>query len=113
MREANKAIKREKHPIPTLDDLINELNGAKMFSRLDMNQAFHQLELDEHSRSITTFSTHVGLRRYKRLMFGVNSAPEMFQHTLSELLRDAPGVVNFIDDIIVFGTSKEEHDKIQ
>ena len=46
MREANKAIGREKHPMPTLDDLISDLNGASMFTKLDMSQAYHQLELD-------------------------------------------------------------------
>ena len=61
MREANKAIGREKHPMPTLDDLVADLNGATVFSKLDMSQAYHQLELDEASRYITTFSTHVGL----------------------------------------------------
>ena len=49
MREPNRAIGREKHPMPTLDDLIADLNGAKVFSKLDMTQAYHQLEIDEDS----------------------------------------------------------------
>ncbi|RUS85862.1 hypothetical protein EGW08_006346 [Elysia chlorotica] len=111
MREANKAIKRERHPMPTIEDMINELNGSTVFSRIDLQQAFHQLELDEESRFITTFSTHVGLRRFKRLMFGVNAAPEIFQHALSTVLQDIPGVTHFIDDIIVHGANKAAHDK--
>ena len=70
MREANKAIPRTHTVMPTLDDIINELNGATVFSHLDMNHGYQQLELKENSCDITTFATHVGLYRYKRLNFG-------------------------------------------
>ena len=66
MREANQAILREKHPMPTIDELIADLNGSTLFSTLDLTNAYHQLELDPESRYITTFSTHIGLHRYKR-----------------------------------------------
>ncbi|GFN99204.1 Gag-Pol protein [Plakobranchus ocellatus] len=87
MREANKAIKRERQPMPTIEDMINDLDGSTVFSHIDLQQTFHQLELDGESRFITTFSTHVGLRRFKRLMFGVNAAPEIFQHALEPLRK--------------------------
>ena len=76
MWEANKAVKREKPLMPTIDDLVAELNGATVFSKLDLLSGYHQLELEPESRNITTFSTHIGLRRYKRLMFGINAASE-------------------------------------
>ena len=63
MREANKAIKGEKHLTPTIDDLTADLNGATHFSSLDLSSGYHQLELSPESRYVTTFSTHVGLRR--------------------------------------------------
>ena len=69
MREENHAIQRERHISPTLDDLIHDLNGATVFSHLDLRSDYHQLELHPDSRYITTFSTHLGLRRYKRLIF--------------------------------------------
>lgn len=78
MREANKAIIRERHLMPTVDELIHDLNGASVFSKLDLRQGYHQLELDHASRSITTFNTHVGIIRYKRLNFGISSASEIF-----------------------------------
>ena len=62
--------------MPTIDDLVAELNGATVFSKLDLLSGYHQLELEPESRNITTFSTHIGLRRYKRLMFGINAASE-------------------------------------
>ena len=71
MRAPNKAILRTRHIIPTIEDLVVDLNGAKYFSKLDMNQGYHQLELAPESRYITTFSTHRGLYRYKRLNFGM------------------------------------------
>ena len=65
MRIPNKAILRERHPSPTTEDLIKKLNGAAYFSKLDLSSGYHQLELDEDSRDITTFATHEGLKRYK------------------------------------------------
>ncbi|KAK7099608.1 hypothetical protein V1264_003723 [Littorina saxatilis] len=111
MREANKAISREKHPMPTMDDLVADLNGSTVFSKLDMRNAYHQLELEENSRYITTFTTHVGLRRYKRLLFGVNAASEIFQNTIAGLLQGIPGTRNLSDDIIIHGRSQQDHDE--
>lgn len=110
MREANKAISREKHPMPTVEDLMADLNSSVVFSKLDLSNAYHQLELDEESRYITTFSTHVGLRRYKRLLFGVNAASEIFQKKIADLLADIPGAKNLSDDIIVHDKSQDDHD---
>ena len=64
MRQANKAIQRERHLTPTIKEIIKALNGATVFSELDLNQGYNQLELTPESRYITTFSTHLGLRRY-------------------------------------------------
>ena len=63
MRMANKAIQRERHPTPTVDNLIHAMNGAKVFSKLDLRAGYHQLTLAEGSLYITTFATHKGLRR--------------------------------------------------
>jgi hypothetical protein len=111
MREPNKAILRSRHITPTLDDMILDLNGSKVFSKMDLRNGYHQPELSEDSRNITTFTTHVGLRRYKRLSFGVSSAAEIFQNTLSNSLERLDGVRNISDDIVVFGRNQEEHDK--
>ena len=111
MRVANTAIKRVRYLIPTVEDISLDLNGAKYFSKLDLNEAYHQLELDPESRGITTFSTHVGLYRYTRLNYGTNAAAEIFQHTLQKSLQGIKGVKNLADDIIVFGSTREEHDQ--
>jgi len=110
MRSANKAIKRERHGTPTINELMNDLNGATVFSKLDLNQGYNQLELDESSRYITTFATHVGLRQFTRLNFGICSAAEVFQEAIRQALAGIPGVINLSDDILVFGKTAAEHD---
>ena len=111
MRLANEAIERIRHPIPTVDDISFALNGAKFFSKLDLSQAYHQLQLDESSRYITTFSTHIGLFRYKRLNYGTNAAAEIFQYALQTQLQGLTGVQNIADDILVYGATRSEHDE--
>ncbi|XP_039150808.1 uncharacterized protein K02A2.6-like isoform X3 [Drosophila simulans] len=110
MRLANKAILRENYPLPTFDCFMTRLKEAKFFARLDLKDAYHQVALDESSREITTFITPRGLFRYKRLMFGVNSAPEIFQRLLEQMLSTVPNAMNFIDDIIIFGATDLEID---
>ena len=95
MRAANEAIKRVRHPIPTVEDISFDLNGATCFSKLDLSQAYHQLELDEESRYITTFSTHIGLVRCKRLNYGANAAAEIFQYILQTQLKGLTGVKEY------------------
>jgi len=64
--------------IPTQEELRYYMNGAKYFSKLDMNHGYNQFELDEASHPITVFYTHQGLQRFRRLTFGTNSAAEVF-----------------------------------
>jgi hypothetical protein len=110
MRHMNPMIERERHVIPNIEELFEDMAGATMFSKVDLTAGFHQLLLDEESRSLTTFHTHKGLMRYKRLCFGVNSAPEQFQYAIQQTLQGLEGVRNIADDIIVWGKSQKEHD---
>lgn len=111
MRRANEAIIRENHPLPTMNELLPNFRQAKYFSKLDIKNAFHQLEIHENCRYITTFSTSKGLYRYKRLLFGISCAPEMFQKILEKMLLGCERTFNFIDDIIVHGATEQEHDE--
>ena len=111
MRRANDAIKRERHMIPKLEEILPELNGAKLFSKLDLTEAYHQLELDEKSRDITTFGCHKGLFRSKRLVYGVNSAFESFQKQVESVIAHIEGCKNISDDIFIWAKNIEEHDR--
>lgn len=79
MRYPNEAIQRDHYPLPVIDTFLNRLRGAVYYSRLDITSAFHHVELHPESWPITTFMTLMGLMRFKRLTFGINAAPEMFQ----------------------------------
>ncbi len=111
MREANQAIERERHLMPTLSDFKAEVNGSKYFSKIDLKQAYHQIELAPESRYITTFTTHEGLYMYKRLNYGTSSAAEIFQNILQRNLSDIRNVKNIADDIILYGKTRAEHDR--
>ena len=111
MRQANRAILREKHPVPTVEETLQEISEAKVFSKLDLNMAFHQIELHPDSRDITTFAAPNGLYRYKRLLFGVNMATEKFQQLIWQILKDCPGAYNLHDDVRVVGRDHKEHDE--
>ncbi|CAB3993644.1 Hypothetical predicted protein [Paramuricea clavata] len=106
-----KAVQRERHITPTIKEIIADLNGANVFSKLDLNQGYNQLELAPESRYITTFSTQLGLMRYKRLNFGISSAAEIFLNAIRESLDFIPGAINISDDILVFGKTQKEHDQ--
>jgi hypothetical protein len=111
MRSANRAIVRERHIIPTIDDIAVDLNGCKMFSKLDLTQGYHQILLHPDSRYITTFSTHIGLWQYKRLNFGMSCSAEIFQRIISDVIAGIPGTRNISDDIYVGGKDITEHDE--
>ena len=80
-------------------------------SKVDLNAIYHQLELHPDSRYITTFSTHIGLFRYKRLNFGINCAAEIFQNTIRQLIEPITGTKNVSDDILIYGPTKKIHDQ--
>ena len=111
MRVANECISRIRKPIPVPDEVLAELNGSTFFSKIDLNSAYFQIPLDDVSRDITTFQTHTGIFRFKRLFFGVTSACEDFQGIMSSLLSGIQGCRSIADDIIVFGKTKIDHDK--
>ena len=105
----NKAIIRERHPIPTIEDELLDLNRATVFSKINLKWGFHLIKLEEDSRAITTFITHRGLYRYCPLMFGITSAPEKYQKTISDVLAGYSIVANIADDLVIYGTDLAEH----
>ena len=78
MRKANTTSIRNYYPIPTLDEMLYKVSGAKIFSKFDLAQGYYQIVLDEKSGNITTFSTPQGLFRYKHLIFGAKNGFEDF-----------------------------------
>ena len=87
------------------------MNGTSVFSKLDLGHAFHQVDIESDWRYISTFATNNGLYQYRRLFFGVNSAPETYQRIIQQVIQDIPGCKNIIDDIIIYASNQQEHDK--
>lgn len=86
-------------------------NGIMVFSKLDLQKEYHQLELEPECRYITVFSTHVGLFQYKRLNFGIASAAELFQNLIRSKIHDIQGAINVSDDILIHACKDDTHDK--
>ena len=97
------------YPLPRVEELFSKLSGGKHFTKLDMSQAYLQLEIDEASKKYLTVNTIKGLYQYNRLPFGVASAPAIFQRSMDTLLQGLPGVSVYLDDVLVTGSSIEEH----
>ena len=106
----NKSLRKEVYPLPTPDDLFTKLEGGVRFAKLDLSHAYQQVELDEESQELLVLNTHQGLLRYKRLNFGVASAPAIFQRAIEGLLQGAPMTAVFLDDVIVTGKTQVEYD---
>ena len=97
--------------MPSISTLKYDLNGCKFFSKVDIQDAFLTIELDEQSQNLTIFSTPWGLYRYKRLNMGLCVASELFQDTFSKKLVNLRNIKLAMDDILVFGRTQLEHDE--
>ena len=111
LTQLNKAFKCECHPMSSLDDSLAKLSFARFFTRLDANSGFWQIPLDPESQLLTTFITPFGTFCFHRLCFGISSAPEIAQLTMKKALEGVPGVICHMDDVLIHGTTKEEHDQ--
>ena len=100
----NKALCREHFKLPTFDDVLPQLENAKVFSKLDVKEAYWHVRLDEESSQLTTMITPFGYRvRWTRLPFGLKVASEIFQRKLNEALEGLDGCINVADDIVIAG----------
>ena len=110
-KDLNKAIKRPHYPMPTLEDALSKTTNAKYFSKLDARSGYWQLKLSEESSLLTTFNTPFGRYRFHRLPFGLVSSQDEFQRKMDEVFEGIPGVTVLVDDILITGSTREEHDE--
>lgn len=103
----NPNLEKYEYPIPNVDDILFTLNGNSFFTLIDLSGAYLQLALDENSSKLTTINTHVGLLSYRRLPFGVKTAPAIFQEVIDKILSGLENVVSYFDDILVGSPTKE------
>ena len=111
LKPPNQSVLRETHPLPKVDDILAQLTGGKVFSKLDANIGFWQIPLAEKSCHLTTFLIPFGPFCFNKIPFGSSSAPEQFQKQMNEILSGLPGIVCLIDYVLIHGSTQEENDK--
>ncbi|XP_039762474.1 uncharacterized protein K02A2.6-like [Pararge aegeria] len=104
----NPVLEIDKYPLPRSEVLFNNLNGGKRFTKIDLSEAYSQVTLDE-SKKYTVVNTHRGLYVYNRLVYGLASAPSIFQRIMEQLVVGIPNVSIFLDDILITGKTEHEH----
>lgn len=109
-RDLNRAIKREHHHIPTLEDIAHKFSGKKHFSIVDMKHGYWHVPLEANSSYLTTFNTPFGRYRFLRLPFGLHSSAEVFEKRVEQIFCDLDVCIYF-DDLIVAGKDQAEHDE--
>ena len=110
MRRVNEAVITDGYPLPRIEDVLDRLSGSRVFSRLDLTDAYHQLELHPESRALTTFVSYKGLYRFRRVNFGLASAGPAFQRVMESVLKGMAGVEIYLDDILIHAPTQAAHD---
>ncbi|XP_014834021.1 PREDICTED: uncharacterized protein K02A2.6-like [Poecilia mexicana] len=105
----NPVLRTVQYPLPRIEDIFSSLAGGKKFSKIDLSQAYLQMEVEESSKKFLTINTHKGLYQYNRLVFGVASAPAIWQRAMDQVLQDIPGTQCYLDDIIITGKDDDDH----
>ena len=105
----NEQLETHRHPIPLPEDLMRRLGGGYFFSKIDLKEAYNQIQLSPESQKRLALSTTRGVLLQTRLPYGIHSAPGYFQHIMDQLTCDLDGVAVYLDDILVSGSDATSH----
>ncbi|KAF9760592.1 Retrovirus-related Pol polyprotein from transposon, partial [Nosema granulosis] len=110
-RQLNKIVAKEEYPIPRIDDALDALGGARVFTSLDLESGYHQIKVEEKDRYKTAFITRNGAYEWNRMPFGLNNAPFTFQKVMNSVLERwlYKFVVVYLDDILIYSKNEDEH----
>ena len=111
-RKVNSVTKTDSYPIPRIDDCIDKIGSAKFVSKFDLLKGYWQVPLTERAREVSAFVTPDGLYQYKVMPFGMKNAPATFQRMIHSLLRHLEGCEAYIDDVIIYSNTWDDHLRI-
>ena len=110
-KDLNKNISRQHYYTRTIDEILPQMHGKKYFSVADTDKGYWHIELEEESSLLCTFNTPFGRYRFKCLPFRVSVSQDIFQRKLDEVYKGIPNVTGIADDIIIAGSTQQEHDE--
>jgi hypothetical protein len=112
-RSLNEVTIKNKYPLPRIEDLFDQMKGASVFSNIDLRSGYHQLKIRESDIPKTAFRTRYGLYEYTMVSFGLTNAPAYFMYLMNKVFIEYLDrfVIVFIDDILVFSRTMEEHEE--
>jgi hypothetical protein len=101
----------DRHPIPLIQDIFDQLGGSTIFTTLDLNQGYHQLPVHPDSIEKTTFACHLGLFEWTRMPMGVSCGPPVFQREMQKAMVGLLGFccLVYLDDLVIFSKTQNEH----
>jgi hypothetical protein len=112
-RQLNKAIVKNKYPLPRIDDLFDQLRGENIFSKIDLISRYHQVRIKEEDINNTTFRNRYGHCKFVVVPFGLTNAPIVFMCLMNGIFRNYLDefFIVFLDDILIYSKSEEENEK--
>lgn len=109
----NERLEVYQYPLPVIEDLLTKVNGAEVFSKLDISEAYYSLLVDKETQKLLVINAPFGLYSFKRLAFGINSGPMIYQEKVEINLQGIEGVACLLDDIIISGSGEKHFQRLQ
>ncbi|GKA98342.1 putative reverse transcriptase domain-containing protein [Tanacetum coccineum] len=111
-RKLNKLTVKNRYPLSRIDDLFDQLQGSRVYSKIDLRSGYHQLRVREEDIPKTAFRTHYGYYEFQVMLFRLTNAPKVFMNSMNRVCKQYLDrfVIVFIDDILIYSKSRKEHE---